>query len=333
MTPRVRRAASGRPLRALQGHRRKLLRLCGLISEIAKLGDARTTLTTIVESAVSLLGAGQAHLVVFDPRGASFYSAGRKTPRSSTLGPALARTPAARRALRRRRPLALDAGDKELRREFGAGKPVRIGGIAYFPLLSEDRDLGLLILVSFRPHAWSADELRLGGHLATFSAVAVMNASTLGRLAEAEQRFRSLIEHIPAIIYVCEVGPPYRTTYVSPQTEALFGYSPKQWLEDPGFYPKIVHPDDLDKIIALDQAAVQSSGFARSVYRLIDHRGAIRWVRDESVLVRDPAGQPIAWHGVVVEITGLKKMEQAAVEPQQGPDIPPRQARPRPVES
>ena len=92
---------------------------------------------------------------------------------------------------------------------------------------------------------------------------------------------------------MCEVGPPYRTTYVSPQTEALFGYSAKEWLEDPDFYPRIVHPDDLDKIIALDQAAVQSSGFARSVYRLIDHRGTIRWVRDESVLVRDPAGQPI----------------------------------------
>ncbi|PYS95991.1 MAG: hypothetical protein DMF50_06490 [Acidobacteria bacterium] len=332
MRPRTRPATARRPLRALRSHRRRLLRLCDLISEIAKLGDARTTLTTIVEGAVSLLGVGQAHLVVFGPRGTTLYSAGRKTPGASSLGAALSRTPAARRALRRRRPLALDAGDKDLRREFGADKPVRVGGVAYFPLLSEDRDLGLLILDFLRPHAWSADEMRLGGHLATFSAVAVMNASTLGRLAEAEQRFRSLIEHIPAIIYVCEVGPPYRTTYVSPQTEALFGYSAKEWLEDPDFYPRIVHPDDLDKIIALDQAAVQSSGFARSVYRLIDHRGAIRWVRDESVLVRDPAGQPIAWHGVMVEITGLKKMEQGAVEPQRDPDPPPRRPGPRPME-
>jgi len=41
----------------------------------------------------------------------------------------------------------------------------------------------------------------------------------------------------------------------------------------------------------------------------MDKQGEIRWFRDEAVLVKDPSGAPIAWHGVMVEITGLKKMK------------------------
>jgi PAS domain-containing protein len=44
-------------------------------------------------------------------------------------------------------------------------------------------------------------------------------------------------------------------------------------------------------------------------YRMLDKSGEIRWFRDEAVLMKDPSGAPIAWHGVMVEITGLKKMQ------------------------
>ncbi len=54
----------------------------------------------------------------------------------------------------------------------------------------------------------------------------------------------------------------------------------------------------------------QKKGFSTLEYRLMDQQGEVRWFRDEAVLVRDPAGEPVAWHGVLVEITGLKRMHQ-----------------------
>lgn len=323
----MRRPARGTRVIGSQARRLQLLRLCTIAAEMAKLGDVRTTLRRVVESATSVTSACAAHLVVVDDRAKTTWSIANPPPRRADapgLGLMLARTPAGRAALRARRRVVIDRADRDRRAVPLLRDLLSSGAVAYVPILGTARALGLLILVTAGPHRWSRDELRLSRHLASFAAVALENDRLLSRLAEAEARFRSLIEHIPAIIYVCEVEPPYRTTYVSPQTETLFGYSPREWLEDPGFYMRIVHPDDMGKIIALDQAARRGDGFARSVYRLIDGRGAIRWVRDESVLVRDPSGQPIAWHGVVVEITGMKSIDRDGPHARSAPGPAPR---------
>ena len=67
-------------------------------------------------------------------------------------------------------------------------------------------------------------------------------------------------------------------------------------------------------------------GFATSEYRMLDRRGETRWFRDEAVLVRDPAGHPVAWRGVAIDITASRVViaaQSAKKEP----------GRPRPVDS
>ncbi|PYS96196.1 MAG: hypothetical protein DMF50_05515 [Acidobacteria bacterium] len=75
----------------------------------------------------------------------------------------------------------------------------------------------------------------------------------------------------------------------------------------------IIHPDDLGKVIDLTEENARTRGFSTTEYRLLDRQGEVRWFRDEAVLMRDPAGEPVAWHGVMVEITGLKRMEQETI--------------------
>ena len=152
-------------------------------------------------------------------------------------------------------------------------------------------------------------ELDLAKHFADVAAVALENSRLMSQLAETEVRFRSLVEHIPAIVYVCEVEPPFRTHYISPQVKSMLGYPPQEWMSDPnGFIMKIVHPEDVGGLIDLTAEAARTRGFATAEYRLLDRQGEVRWFRDECALVRDPSGTPIAWHGVLVEITGMKKM-------------------------
>jgi hypothetical protein len=64
----------------------------------------------------------------------------------------------------------------------------------------------------------------------------------------------------------------------------------------------MVHPEDVGALIAEGEKALRGSGFVRHEYRILDRAGNIRWFRDEAMLVRDPAGRPLAWHGVLVEI-------------------------------
>jgi PAS domain S-box-containing protein len=307
------RALPDRRLKALRIHHRKVLRLCSLAAEIAKLGDERATLRKIVNTAASLIGVQSAHLALVDKQERRLYgvaSSGRHPPNAPGLRVELSDSAAAHEALRRRKPIAIDRAADDPRVNRAARKALAIGGVTYLPLLSGSQSFGLLILVTRRPHAWKKEEVRLAQHFANFASVALENVRLLNRLAETEGRFKSLVEHIPAIVYICDFEPPYQSIYVSPQIETMLGYSTKEWIEDPDLFTRIIHPDDLEVLKSLDKKAAQSTGVVRAEYRLYDRRGEIRWLRDEAVLVRDPAGAPIAWHGVLVEITGMKRMEQ-----------------------
>jgi PAS domain S-box-containing protein len=84
-------------------------------------------------------------------------------------------------------------------------------------------------------------------------------------------------------------------------------------MEDNSFFVKIIHPEDMQRLVDLSEEAARNRGFTTSEYRLLDRQGEVRWFRDEAVLVRDPSGDPVAWHGVLVEITGLKRMQHQGI--------------------
>src|SRR3712207_9435730 len=48
------------------------------------------------------------------------------------------------------------------------------------------------------------------------------------RLRQAESRYRTLVERMPAVVYIQEIGSPDSALYMSPQTETLTGYSPEE---------------------------------------------------------------------------------------------------------
>src|SRR5215213_2078593 len=52
-------------------------------------------------------------------------------------------------------------------------------------------------------------------------------------LRSAEAQYRTLVEQLPAIIYTAEIDEHSRTSYVSPQIEAILGFSPEEWIADP----------------------------------------------------------------------------------------------------
>jgi PAS domain S-box-containing protein len=289
----------------------KLKRLCRLTADIARLGSERTTLQKIVNTAATLIGVQGAHLALVDRDERALYgvvSSGRHPQDAPRLKFQLSQSAAAQKALTSRRPVAIDRAKDDERVNPRARELMGIRGVAYLPLLSGDQSFGLLILITRRPHVWATKELGLATHFADVASVALENSRLMTQLAETESRLRSLIEHIPAIVYICDVDPPFRTRYISPQTEQMLGFSPKEWTRDREFFMKIVHPEDLGALLDLTQEAILSRGAATTEYRLLDRQGEVRWFRDEAVLVRDPAGLPLAWHGVLVEITGLKKL-------------------------
>ena len=65
-------------------------------------------------------------------------------------------------------------------------------------------------------------------------------------LRETQERYRALVEEVPAITYVHAQHPGglSTTAYISPQIETVLGYTPEECTSDPDHWTKVLHPED-----------------------------------------------------------------------------------------
>jgi len=135
----------------------------------------------------------------------------------------------------------------------------------------------------------------------------VNRPATLERLQEAEQRYRALVEQTPVVTYIDPHGPDHTSAYFSPQVEGLLGYTPDELTRDIPLWPKLVHPDDRERVLGASMLAERTSGVYDVEYRMIAKDGHVVWVRDQAVLIRDEQGTPKFWQGVWIDLTEQKR--------------------------
>ncbi|MGZ6544849.1 MAG: putative bifunctional diguanylate cyclase/phosphodiesterase, partial [Actinomycetota bacterium] len=126
----------------------------------------------------------------------------------------------------------------------------------------------------------------------------------------AEQQYRSIVEHIPAVTYIDAVNEQAAAVYVSPQIERLLGYSQQEWLADPDLWPKILHPDDRARALAENARHNETGEPFVLEYRMFTKDGRVVWVFDQASLVRDEHGAPLFSHGVMLDISERKHDEE-----------------------
>jgi PAS domain S-box-containing protein len=127
------------------------------------------------------------------------------------------------------------------------------------------------------------------------------------RLREAEERYRTLVEQLPAITYVETDG---RTTYISPQIETILGFTPEEWRSDDDLWTRQLYPDDRERVLAEDAAPYTPGQIFSIDYRIFARDGRLVWLHNEAVPVLDEDGRPRAWQGVVMDITAQKDAEE-----------------------
>jgi PAS domain S-box-containing protein len=129
-------------------------------------------------------------------------------------------------------------------------------------------------------------------------------------LIMSEERYRTLVEQLPAVTYMQEIENA-TLAYVSPQIESVLGYSPEEYLANPGLRSQTIHPEDRGWVLQED-IRTDETGEPYSVeYRRISHDGRVVWVREEAVLVRDSEGRPLFWQGILMDVTERKHQEEA----------------------
>jgi PAS domain S-box-containing protein len=135
------------------------------------------------------------------------------------------------------------------------------------------------------------------------------DAETRRSRHEAELRYKLLVEQLPIIVYVNPLDKIVNTTYVSPQIQSILGYKPEEWLSDPEFWQKRIHPDDREAVLtAVERSDLTSQPFDME-YRMLARDGHVVWFQDQTVLVRDNNGQPLYWQGLKIDVTKRKLAE------------------------
>jgi PAS domain S-box-containing protein len=130
-------------------------------------------------------------------------------------------------------------------------------------------------------------------------------------LRAAESRYRSLVEHLPAVVYVDAVDEQSTATYVSPQYERLLGFTPEERLADPGLWLRQLHPEDRDRVQAESLRTNATGDPFDCEYRMLTKDGRVVWLRDHAFLTGGENGGPGFWQGVLIDITAAKLAEEA----------------------
>ena len=136
-------------------------------------------------------------------------------------------------------------------------------------------------------------------------------------LRVSEERYRELLEHQPAVVYLAEPGAEGLWLYVSPQIERLVGFTPDEWMANPDLWMERVHPDDRNRVAAAEDALIAAAKAEGTPdlpalgveYRMLAKDGREVWVRDEAFFLRDR--DPMVLRGLLLDITDRVRAETA----------------------
>lgn len=183
-------------------------------------------------------------------------------------------------------------------------KQIGAVSIGLIPLVTGGQMTGLILLTSKkRGGRGLASELL--GILGAEIGAAITTARSYNLIRNSESQLQTLIGSLSGIMF--ESGSDGGFTFVSPQIEAVVGYTPNEFYRSKHLWLSLVHPEDkpllLERRSSLDRVA--KSAILR--YRVRPKGKAhYRWVSEETSAIRNEAGEVDKLQGIIRDITDEK---------------------------
>ncbi len=185
------------------------------------------------------------------------------------------------------------------------------------PIASQDGSiLGTFAVYYREPRTPDEEHIEIIAHATHLAAVAMEWDRAQAELRSAENRYRTLVERLPAVTYVAELGACGRWHYVSPQIESMLGFSPADWLSDSSNWFNRIHAEDRESTLAAEERFQKNRDLYQAEYRMFARDGRVLWFRDEAVMLPTSEDQPCLMQGVMYDITERKRLEDQLLHSQ-----------------
>ncbi len=144
-----------------------------------------------------------------------------------------------------------------------------------------------------------------------------LQAQLNAKIREQGERIDTIVGSVPGIVFESWSDPSTResrTDFVSDYIETMLGYTVSEWLATPGFWLKVVHPDDRQRVKREADSQFRGGSKGEFEFRWLGKDKRIVWVRAHTIIIRDEQGKSIGVRGVVTDITAGKQAEKALRE-------------------
>ena len=125
-------------------------------------------------------------------------------------------------------------------------------------------------------------------------------------------RYQNLISFLTDYIYTVKIkdGAAVETIH-GPGCISVTGYTSENYQKDPELWYRMVHDNDREKVLEQARLALLGQEDGSIEHRIIHRDGSVRWVKNQVVVTKDQNGVPVAYDGLINDITELKKAEIA----------------------
>jgi PAS domain S-box-containing protein len=130
-------------------------------------------------------------------------------------------------------------------------------------------------------------------------------------LFKTEELFSLLNKHTGDILFKFDFFPKPKCSYISDSFEKVFGHSKKDFMNDPAFYKKIIHPEDKkDYIFSLnDYKKFIRSKKNSTTFRYTGKTGNVIWLETIYSPIKDEKGKIVSMLGISRDVSHQKQTE------------------------
>ena len=131
-------------------------------------------------------------------------------------------------------------------------------------------------------------------------------------LRESEQTYRTLVEHVPLVVYMVTAGGT--AVYLNKFLEEMIGVSPKAVSGHHEVWAEHIHPSDRDRVMQDFNACLAQGKEFHAEYRMVHTNGCVVHVADHAVPVFDDDGRFIRLDGIVMDVTAHRALQEKSIQ-------------------